>query len=70
MSLVGLDPFLRERKGLFADYRRHGDRDPIPSRLLVAGAVARQRLVLRSKVTLAKGAARFTSVSSPADRYA
>jgi len=40
MSLVGLKPFLRERKGLFADDRRHGDRDPIPSRLLVAGAVA------------------------------
>src|SRR5260370_7000739 len=40
MSLVGLEPFLRERKGLFADDRRHGDRDPIPPRLLVAGAVA------------------------------
>src|SRR5258708_19860290 len=27
MSLVGLEPFQRERKGLFADDRRHGDRD-------------------------------------------
>src|SRR5260370_34910963 len=41
MSLVGLEPFQRERKGLFADDRRHGDRDPIPPRLLVAGAGAR-----------------------------
>src|SRR5258708_9922670 len=39
MSLVGLEPFQRERKGLFADDRRHGERDPIPPRLLVPGAV-------------------------------
>jgi hypothetical protein len=40
VSLVSLEPFLRQRKGLFLDDRRHGDRDPILSRPLVVGAVA------------------------------
>src|SRR5260370_17833622 len=41
MRLVGLKPFLSERKNLFADDRRHSDRDPILPRPLMAGAVAR-----------------------------
>ena len=40
VSLVGLEPFLREREGLFADDRRNGNRDPIFARPLVAGTVA------------------------------
>ena len=39
VRLVGLEPFLRLCKGLFADDRRNGDGDPILSRPLVAGAV-------------------------------
>ena len=41
VNLVGLEPFLRQRKGLFADDGRNRDADPILSRPLVAGAVTR-----------------------------
>src|SRR3974377_1416535 len=41
VNLVGLGPFLRQRKGLFADDGRNSNGDPILSRPLVAGAVAR-----------------------------
>ncbi len=40
VNLVAAQPFLGERKALFADDRRHRDRDPLFRRPLVSGAVA------------------------------
>ena len=42
VSLVGLEPFLREREGVIADDRRNGDRDPILPRPLVVRTVTRR----------------------------
>ena len=48
VRLVGLEPFLRQRKNLFADDRRYGDRNPILSRSLMVGAITRRDAAVHS----------------------
>jgi hypothetical protein len=49
VGLVSLESFLRKREGVIADDRRHGNRDPILSRPLMARTVTR-RDATRSRI--------------------